>query len=245
MRQILRRSLFALLVFAGAASFFLLSAPVAHAVSNSVSISPSGPKYYNDSYSVGVTVSNDRSTSISVTNDWWYSVNGGGWIYWTSASGSVGPNSSSSWTQSSSAPGAGTTVSFAINSFWGGCPEADGTWNCQQSTASFTAQERPTASASISLSSPSAPIPYNSAAYLSVSSSNANNCSVSGGGSWYYHDPYYSSGTWYTGSLTSDSTFTVSCSGASGATNSPSSSVTVSVQPQPPSLSGKQQYATP
>jgi|GEM_PF-2619400 len=237
MRQILRRSLFALLVFAGAASFFLLSAPVAHAVSNSVSISPSGPKYYNDSYSVGVTVSNDRSTSISVTNDWWYSVNGGGWIYWTSASGSVGPNSSSSWTQSSSAPGAGTTVSFAINSFWGGCPEADGTWNCQQSTASFTAQERPTASASISLSSPSAPIPYNSAAYLSVSSSNANNCSVSGGGSWYYHDPYYSSGTWYTGSLTSDSTFTVSCSGASGATNSPSSSVTVSVQPQPPSLS--------
>lgn len=114
-----------------------------------------------------------------------------------------------------------------------------GAWIIQSPPSIYTVSSLPVASASISKTSPtSSPVPYNSNVYLAVSSQNAKECSVTGGGSWYSHDTYYTSGSWVKSGVTSDTLFEVSCKANSNTTGTPTGSITVTVKPSDPTPNG-------
>ncbi len=135
----------------------------------------------------------------------------------------------------------GTSVSLSASpssgytfSGWSGCDSVSGS-SCSLSmgsarsvTANFT---QLIASASLSASSP---VSYQGGTYLQWSSSNTSSCTLTNFGSV----PTSNSGTGYwSGNLTSDKTFTLSCTPISGAGGTPNSSVTISVKPSSPSVS--------
>lgn len=175
-------------------------------------ISPSGSVYPGASYSVNETVTNSGSSAITVHNDWFYKVNGGGWNSWCSQDNTISANSSRTVSCGSTGDVAGTAMEFQVNTWWN-------PWTVTWSNTGFTVQARPIAS--VSISGPSSAIAYNTSASLSVSSTNAMSCSVSGGGSWSSVDAQATSGIWNTGTLTSNTTFTVNCNPTNGATNRP------------------------
>ena len=180
--------------------------------------------YYQTPYTLSESVSNSSGSDILVTKDCYYWKNaeyGGMWGHEVITV----PTSGTTATCSSTGDIAGTQMSFQMN-IWR--PDYNG--SVSYTTTSFTVSALPVATASITGTSP---ISYNTAAYLTVSSSYANSCSVSGGGGWYTHDANYTSGTWLTPSITSNTTFTVSCIGTSPAINNPSANFTVVVNPPP------------
>src|SRR3989344_5131267 len=180
--------------------------------------------YYQTPYTLSESVSNSSGSDILVTKDCYYWKNaeyGGMWGHEVITV----PTSGTTATCSSTGDIAGTQMSFQMN-IWR--PDYNG--SVSYTTTSFTVSALPVATASITGTSP---ISYNTAAYLTFSSSYANSCSVSGGGGWYTHDANYTSGTWLTPSITSNTTFTVSCIGTSPAINNPSANFTVVVNPPP------------
>ena len=190
-------------------------------------------------YSASITVSREgvtRSDSETITvnpaipyHTLTVSKNGSGSVSGTGIS--CGSDCSESLQQ-------GTSVSLSASyapgwtfSGWSGCDSSSGSscsltmGGARTATASFTQLV-----ASASLSGPS-PVSYNGGSYLTSSSQNTTSCSVSGGG---YAT---NSTTWWTGNLTSDTTFTLSCTKISGAAGDPTSSFTVRVKPSNPSVS--------
>ncbi len=87
-------------------------------------------------------------------------------------------------------------------------------------------EPKPTVDLKVNNSQGPITIPHNSSATLSWNTANANNCSASGG--WSGARP--TSGSTSTGSLTSSTTFTLTCNGPGGST---SDNVTVNVASQP------------
>ena len=90
------------------------------------------------------------------------------------------------------------------------------------------------ASAGLSLATPSSmPVPYNSAATLAVSSQNASNCNLSGGGqTWSNVTGNVGAGNVGVGNLTTDTAFSVNCTPNANTTGTPSNSLTVTVAAQ-------------
>jgi hypothetical protein len=136
----------------------------------------------------------------------------------------------------------GTSVTLSASpsdgyyfSGWSGCDSTSGS-SCSLTmstsgrgvSASFTQY---IASANLSAA---ASVSYNGGSYLTWTSDNTSSCSLTNFGSVPTSN---SSLNYWTGNLTSDTTFTLSCTPISGAAGTPSDSVTVAVKPSNPSVS--------
>src|SRR3989344_3386851 len=128
---------------------------------------------------------------------------------------------------------------------WGAC-QPNGTQTrtvnstCPSGCAGTPATSQPctyvaaVASAGLSLATPSSmPVPYNSAATFAVSSQNASNCNLSGGGqTWSNVTGNVGAGNVGVGNLTTDTAFSVNCTPNANTTGTPSNSLTVTVAAQ-------------
>ena len=209
-------------VFAGFLLFVGATTTQAASCNGNICISQSLSRstiYPGDSYSVIATVSNSGPSAYSGSVDMYWGYTSTPQNGFCSGSYTAPAGGSATVSCSSTGDTAGTTVYFQANT------TANGTviW----STTSYTVATRPVASVSISGSSP---ISYNGGSYLSVTPTNAHSCSVSGGGNWVFVD---GETKWWTGNLTSNTTFTATCTANSGATGTPTNSFTVVVNPPP------------
>ena len=153
-----------------------------------------------------------------------------------------------------------STYSVVSPNNWIGTCEEDGTCSGSRSTGALTSNKtytvtctgyngstNQTASCGVTISTPSVTISanptsvnYNGSTTISWTPANASSCTASGGSSGWAGSRDSSNGThpWTSGALTSDQTYTITCSGANGA--SASASVTVPVNPPTVTISGNQ-----
>lgn len=175
-------------------------------------ISPSGPVFPGASYSVNEDISNASASSITVTNDWYYRINGGGWNSWCHEVNAVPANGNITVSCGSTGDAAGTVMEFQVNTW-----RPDYSGSVSWSNTGFTVQSPPaTASASLS---PSGDVYPNTALSLSGSVSGSGytgtNCwaySVNGGARSCWFSPGAGTGnfsySWSAGSADPSTTYT-------------------------------------
>src|SRR3989344_2164457 len=151
-----------------------------------------------------------------------------------------------------------STSSRVVPGEWVGACTEDGDCSGSQSTGYLTSNKtytvtctgfngstNQTANCGVTISTPSVTISanppsvnYNASTTISWTPANASSCTASGGGWSGSKDSSNGTHSWLSGGLTSDQTYTITCSGANGA--SASASVTVPVNPPTVTISANQ-----